>query len=137
VHESLLNLASFISVFPRLLLEIIFFFLSHLTHNHLFTFSLQPLVLIFHRNVFYSSTLGYYGLFSFDSSIFTLQVKMGLAALIIIHFEPFTNSFDLPYLMVDNCINLLIVVIFLILYHLLSLAFVYLPLFYEGDLSME
>jgi hypothetical protein len=62
---------------------------------------------------------------------------MGLAALIIIHFEPFTNSFDLPYLMVNNCINLLIVAIFLILYHLFLLEYVYLPLFYEGDLSIE
>jgi hypothetical protein len=136
-RESLLNPVSFISVSPGHLLKIIFSFQLHLIHNHLFTFSLLLQESIFHHNAFCNSILGYYGLFAFDSDIFTLLVKMDLAASIIIRYETFAFNFDLSFLMDDNCISLLIVTIFPNLNHYLSYAFIYLPLFYEGDLSTE
>jgi hypothetical protein len=112
-RESLLNLASFISIFPMPQLEIVSSFQLYLIHNHLFTFSLLLLELILHHNVFCNLILEYYVLFTFYLNIFILLAKTDLILLIIFHDEIFVSNLYWPFLKDGNYINLLTFVIYL------------------------
>jgi len=117
MHESLLNLASFIFVFPMPLSETVSSFQLYLIHNHLFTFSLLLQELIPHHNVFCNLILEYYVLFTFYLNIFILREGMGLIQLIVFHYEIFASNLFKPYPEDDNYINLLTFVIYLNLNH--------------------